>query len=76
MHLNIEIKAHCQYPEKIQKILEVKNGRFIGTDHQTDTYFKVENGRLKLKEGNIENALIHYERQDKEEAQKFAGTFK
>ena len=38
---------------------------FTGTDHQIDTYFKVANGRLKLREGNIENYLIFYEREDK-----------
>ena len=35
---------------------------YKGTDHQIDTYFNVPNGRLKLREGNIENALIHYQR--------------
>lgn len=35
-----------------------------GTDLQTDTYFKVGNGRLKLREGNIENALIFYNREN------------
>ncbi|MBC7868207.1 MAG: class IV adenylate cyclase, partial [Gloeobacteraceae cyanobacterium ES-bin-316] len=35
---------------------------FKGTDRQVDTYFKVETGRLKLREGNIENALIWYDR--------------
>lgn len=29
-----------------------------------DTYFNVPQGRLKLREGNIENALIHYLRED------------
>mgnify|MGYP006297873777 CR=1 FL=1 len=37
---------------------------FIGTDRQEDTYFKCGNGRLKLREGNIENFLIFYERND------------
>ena len=37
---------------------------FIGEDHQVDTYFNVPAGRLKLREGNIENALIHYEREN------------
>jgi predicted adenylyl cyclase CyaB len=38
---------------------------FKGTDHQIDTYFKVPHGRLKLREGNIENNLIYYEREEK-----------
>ena len=37
---------------------------FIGEDHQTDTYFNVLKGRLKLREGNIENSLIYYEREN------------
>ena len=65
MHLNVEIKARCADPDKILQILEKRNAKFIGEDHQVDTYFKVEMGRLKLREGNIENALIHYERDNK-----------
>ena len=33
-----------------------------GIDEQTDTYFNVAWGRLKLREGRIENNLIYYER--------------
>lgn len=64
MHLNVEIKAGCVYPEKIRQILESREARFAGLDHQVDTYFNVPNGRLKLREGNIENSLIHYRRSD------------
>lgn len=65
-HLNIEIKAKCSDHEKIRSVLKSRNADFKGTDHQTDTYFKVNNGRLKLREGNIENFLVFYEREDKE----------
>lgn len=65
-HLNIEIKAKCNDHEKIRAILKSHNADFKGTDHQIDTYFKVNNGRLKLREGNIENFLVFYEREDKE----------
>ena len=63
-YLNIEIKAICKDPEFIRKYLKSKQAELKGTDHQTDTYFNVANGRLKLREGNIENNLIFYERSD------------
>ena len=57
-----EIKARCNDAEKIREALKLHNARFVGVDHQTDTYFKCNDGRLKLREGNIENTLIHYQR--------------
>lgn len=65
-HLNIEIKARLSDPERIRKLLNAENADFKGIDHQTDTYFHVPSGRLKLREGNIENNLIHYQREDRE----------
>ena len=63
---NIEIKARCSQPERIRDLLISKNARFVGTDHQIDTYFRAPQGRLKLRQGNIENALIFYQRDDKQ----------
>ena len=60
MHLNVEIKAKCSDPKRVRNILESKGAEYRGLDHQIDTYFRVPNGRLKLREGNIENALIFY----------------
>jgi predicted adenylyl cyclase CyaB len=65
-HLNIEIKARCPNPQTIRDVLHDHHADFRGTDHQKDTYFKVTHGRLKLREGNIENALIYYEREEHE----------
>ncbi len=65
-HINIEIKAKSTNQNKIRSILKSKNADFKGVDHQVDTYFNVGSGRLKLREGNIENYLIHYERENKE----------
>ncbi len=62
MHLNVEIKARCADPAAIRNYLLSHKAEFKGTDHQTDTYFHVAHGRLKLRQGNIENSLIHYER--------------
>lgn len=61
-YLNVEIKARCQEPARIRKYLELNQAEFRGTDEQTDTYFHTGQGRLKLREGNIENNLIFYER--------------
>jgi predicted adenylyl cyclase CyaB len=63
-YLNIEIKAVCHHPEFIRKYLQQNDAESRGTDHQVDTYFNVSRGRLKLREGNIENNLIYYERDD------------
>jgi predicted adenylyl cyclase CyaB len=60
--INVEIKARCAHPEQVRSVLVQRKARFAGRDHQVDTYFHVEQGRLKLREGNIENALIHYRR--------------
>ena len=64
--LNVEIKARCHYPEKIRQYLIEHKAEFKGVDEQTDTYFDVPNGRLKLREGNIENNLIFYERDNQQ----------
>lgn len=60
--LNVEIKARATRPEQIEKKLMQMGARFLGVDHQIDTYFQVTSGRLKMREGNIENALIYYHR--------------
>ena len=65
-HINIEIKAKSNNQNTIREILKSKKADNKGTDHQIDTYFKVNNGRLKLREGTIENYLIHYQRENKE----------
>ncbi len=64
MILNFEFKAKAKNLAEAEAKLQTLNPRFVGEDHQIDTYFKVEKGRLKLREGNIENALIFYEREN------------
>ena len=67
----IEIKARCSNPSKVrQLLLQQPNIQFIGVDAQMDTYFKIPSGRLKLREGNIENSLIYYDRENKKDAKK------
>lgn len=63
-HINVEIKAKCENQDEIRNKLKSLAADFKGVDNQTDTYFKVNNGRLKLREGNIENHLIYYQREN------------
>lgn len=64
MHKNVELKARCPDPEEVRSALLELDPEEKGTDQQVDTYFCVNQGRLKLREGNIENNLIYYERPD------------
>ena len=64
MPINFEFKAKVTGLDALEKKLLTLNPKYIGEDHQVDTYFNVANGRLKLREGNIENSLIYYERID------------
>jgi predicted adenylyl cyclase CyaB len=68
--LSVEIKARCADLGRIRRILRSRGADFRGTDHQVDTYFTTPSGRLKLREGNIENALIHYKRADQKNSKR------
>ncbi len=61
---NFEFKAKVDEIEKYESKLLTLNPKFQGVDHQIDTYFNVQKGRLKLREGNIENSLINYDREN------------
>jgi adenylate cyclase, class 2 len=61
---NYEFKARVMDLSRLEEKLLQLNPVFKGEDQQIDTYFNVPTGRLKLREGNIENALIYYERPD------------
>jgi predicted adenylyl cyclase CyaB len=61
----VEVKAKSNDLQKVRKFLNSRKAEKKGIDHQIDTYFKVAHGRLKLREGNLENHLIYYERTNK-----------
>jgi predicted adenylyl cyclase CyaB len=63
-HVNYEFKARLRDEEHVRAALKKLRARHIGNDHQIDTYFRVPRGRLKVREGRIENALIFYRRSD------------
>lgn len=59
---NIEIKARCENLAFVRNKLHKLKADFKGVDHQIDTYYNSREGRLKMREGNIETNLIHYNR--------------
>lgn len=62
--LNIEWKAKTKDLAAAETKLQMLSPVYQGEDLQTDTYFETKMGRLKIREGNIENALIWYEREN------------
>jgi len=63
---NIEIKARCLDFIATQRRVQKLASGYLGSDFQTDTYFQVKNGRLKLRESRLDGAyLIPYIRPDK-----------
>ena len=70
--LNFEFKARLNNEQRVREALKRLNARFIGTDHQIDTYFRVSSGRLKVREGRLENALIFYQRSNVRRARQAA----
>jgi len=65
MKANIfEIKCRISDPKQKHALLMEQGADYRGKDHQIDTYFKVDIGRLKLREGEIENTLIRYHREE------------
>jgi len=70
--VNYEFKARIKDEQRVRDALKTLNARSIGTDHQVDTYFRVPAGRLKVREGRIENALIFYRRTNARRARQSA----
>ncbi len=56
------IKARLFDSEKMAAQLTALKAEFIGLDLQTDHYFETEKGKLKWREGTLENLITHYER--------------
>jgi predicted adenylyl cyclase CyaB len=58
----VEIKARTTRMAEQRELILSRGAEFRGLDHQIDHYFKVPEGRLKLRHGNIEQSLIFYRR--------------
>ena len=64
-HTLVELKAKVDNLEPIQRKLRVLKAKYAGTFQQTDIYFDVPKGRLKLRQINSEKTqLIYYEREN------------
>lgn len=63
MYADITIKARCTDPAAAESILLQHKADYKGLDVQTDTFYEVDAGKLKHRQGNIENVLMHYNRQ-------------
>jgi predicted adenylyl cyclase CyaB len=62
---NLELKARFPELDNAEKIARSLGAHFVGTFRQTDTYFRLANGRLKLREVSSRPAeLIYYVRAD------------
>lgn len=65
-HKMVELKARVSDHELLRKRLSALGAELIGTFHQSDLYFKVPEGRLKLREVEANSAveLIYYDREN------------
>lgn len=59
-----EFKAKVNDLQHYERKLLALDPVFIGTENQTDTYFRVKKGRLKLRETLNEKTLINYFREN------------
>lgn len=63
-HLNVELKARCADPARVRRALDDAGATPAQVDEQRDVYFAVPAGRLKLRRGTVERALVFYRRAD------------
>jgi adenylate cyclase, class 2 len=56
------LKATLASSMEMEKTLHKLGAKYLGADRQTDTYFNTPKGKLKLRQGTIENLITHYER--------------
>ncbi len=72
---NIEFKARIKNFTRVRQVLQQRGAHFAGVLEQTDTYFPVPHGRLKMREtqprrgqaegqNEVQAQLIHYQRAD------------
>ena len=63
-HVNAEFKARCADPRDAVRRVRAAGARWISKEHQVDTYFRVVEGRLKVRETGTRAELVWYFRGD------------
>ncbi len=68
-HINQEIKARIseEKEKEIRNYLLKFAKKMTGIDYQIDTYFKVDNGKLKFRKSIFGDELIYYNRENKKD---------
>lgn len=64
IYKDFTLKAKVNNLNNIERLLNTHGAIFKGIDHQKDIYFSAAVGKLKLRQGTIENLITHYERID------------
>ncbi|MGB4775048.1 MAG: CYTH domain-containing protein [Daejeonella sp.] len=64
IYKDFTLKAKVTNLNNIERLLATYGAIFKGVDHQRDIYFNAAVGKLKLRQGTIENLITHYERID------------
>ncbi|OGF98102.1 MAG: hypothetical protein A3F83_14420 [Candidatus Glassbacteria bacterium RIFCSPLOWO2_12_FULL_58_11] len=60
----VEIKARCADHTRIRRLLKSRGAKFLSRETQTDIFYRVSEGRLKLRKSKSEKYLIGYQRPD------------
>lgn len=63
-HVNAEFKARCEDLRAGIKRVRSAGARRVGREHQIDTYYRVAQGRLKVREAGVRAELVWYFRGD------------
>lgn len=63
-HVNAEFKARCADLQAAIRRVRVAGARWLSREHQIDTYYRVAEGRLKVREAGSRAELVWYFRGD------------
>ena len=63
-HVNAEFKARCSDPRDAIRLVRAAGARWLSREHQVDTYYRVAEGRLKIRETGTRAELVWYFRGD------------